>query len=167
MWLCMMLDILLNYIATNSISFWMFLAVTFCITEVIFGFPIAFFIVGVSAAFTALIVAIFSELNSQPILQLSIFLTGIPVSFFLLWKNIRLFLIKTGKSSYANIVKQTGIVIEEKLNKGKIGKIKWSGTIVKAQLSDTSELNKIDVDEKVYILEIKENVFIVDHIPRS
>jgi membrane protein implicated in regulation of membrane protease activity len=79
----------------------------------------------------------------------------------LLWKPLKNF-IKGKNSGYSDMVGATAIVYEEDLTRGKIGKVKWSGTIMKCKLEDDFSLQeKIALDTEVIIIKVSHGILIV------
>ena len=79
----------------------------------------------------------------------------------LLWKPLKKF-IKGKNSGYNDMVGATAIVYGEDLSKGKIGKVKWSGTIMKCKLEDDDSLQeKIALDTEVIITKVAHGILIV------
>ncbi len=78
-----------------------------------------------------------------------------------LWVPLRKFHKKNITTEYSNMIGENAIVYEKPLLKGKIGEVKWSGTIMQAQLSDDADAQSVAPDTIVKIIAIKGNVLTV------
>ncbi len=135
---------------------WFFLGLLLVIIEACAGFTVILFILGIAC----ISVGIF--LQYAPDL---IFLNQIVAmsGFVFIWAAILYPFLKKirnrNKERYVNIIGQNAQVINAPLTNNSIGSIKWSGTIVRAQLFKGEV--EIPVGDVVTIHEVKENIFIV------
>ncbi|MDJ1258023.1 MAG: hypothetical protein MRQ07_05170 [Candidatus Midichloria sp.] len=147
---------MLNILMDNSINFWVVAAVFFIAIEIILGWSVIFFFVLGSAS---LIVSVLLSLNviSDIFGQMTTFFISALVCSGIYW-----FLFKHFKGdNYKNMAGQVAHVVSEKLVKGEIGSVKWSGTVCKAMLHSGSEEDLIEVGDKVVILDVKNNILLV------
>jgi membrane protein implicated in regulation of membrane protease activity len=151
-------------LADYAVWIWISAALTLILLEVIMGFPLVFFITGLAAFSAAFAIWLWPILVGSVIDQVIVFLGAIPLWALILWKPLKLALKKhKEQNNFLNIVGQSAIVNEAELIKGKSGNIRWSGTIVRAQLSQDVQQAKVSAGEEVTIVEVKENIFIVKH----
>ncbi len=154
----------MDQMLTSYYSVWMWIAVgvTLMFLEMIMGFPIVLFIAGLAALTTALAIYIWVNINDMFTYQIIVFLAAVPAWMGILWHPLKRALQKhKNTNNYSNIIGQTATVYENDLMPGKMGQIWWSGTIVKALLDSTDPAEKIPSGGEVYIVEVKENIFIV------
>jgi membrane-bound ClpP family serine protease len=142
-------------------EFWFILGLCLIVLEGLLGFTIITFIAGIAAINIGVLCYFFPEYYPQPVTVFSVamYCGSIGVWTLLLYKPLKA-LKNRSKGTYSNIVGQEGEVIDKPLKPGKIGKIKWSGTFVKAKLTHGAK-HQVPVGENVKIIDIKDNVFIV------
>lgn len=154
----------MDQMLTSHYFVWMWIAagVSLIFLEIIMGFPIVFFIAGLAALTAALSIYVWINLNNMFIYQVIVFLAAVPAWMGILWYPLKRALHKhKNTNNYSNIIGQTATVYENELLSGKLGQIWWSGTIVKALLESSDPSEKIPSGGEVYIVEVKENIFIV------
>ncbi|MDJ1407174.1 MAG: hypothetical protein MRQ13_02090 [Candidatus Midichloria sp.] len=147
---------MLNILMDNSINFWIVAAVFFIATEIMLGWSAIFFFVLGSAS---LIVSVLLSLNaiSDIFDQMTTFFISALVCSGIYW-----FLFKHFKGdNYKNMAGQVAHVVSEKLVKGEVGLVKWSGAVCKAMLHSGSEEGAIGVGDKVVILDVRNNILLV------
>jgi membrane protein implicated in regulation of membrane protease activity len=78
-----------------------------------------------------------------------------------LWKPLMKF--RAGKnkntSSYSDVVGGTATVAEDGLTRGKTGQVKWSGTLMNAELDESSAVSELPAGALVTIKSVSGNVF--------
>ncbi len=94
----------------------------------------------------------------QQILWLGIFTVAWAA---LLWIPMKRFRMNKQAGSFNNIIGNTASVAQAPLVKGREGTIRWSGTIVKAQLAEDAAVDQLEVDASVVITDIQQSIFIV------
>ncbi|WHQ46498.1 MAG: hypothetical protein MTP17_03250 [Candidatus Midichloria sp.] len=149
---------MLNILMDNPINFWVVAAISFIAIEIMLGWSVIFFFVLGSAS---LIVSIILSLNI--ILDIFSQMTTFFIST-LIFSGAYWFLFKHFKKrgdNYKNMAGQVAHVVSEKLVKGEVGLVKWSGTVCKAMLHSGSEEDSIEVGNKVVILDIRNNILLV------
>lgn len=79
----------------------------------------------------------------------------------ILWKPLKKFI--AGKESgFDDMVGSTAVVFGQSIQKGKMGKVKWSGTIMKCQFDpETQGLESIDPETEVIITGVSRGVLII------
>lgn len=143
---------------------WFILAICLICVEIFVGFTIVATIFSISAITLGCLVYFFPTAFSSYITQLASYCAAVSFWGLVLWKPLKLLLKKYKKNEeYTNIIGQQGEVIDKDLITGKVGKIKWSGTQVKAMIDDSHQdkYKKIEVGSIVTITNIKNNIFIV------
>jgi membrane protein implicated in regulation of membrane protease activity len=95
--------------------------------------------------------------SSNYFFQFSIF--AILISIF----TILIFIKRKTKSlqKFSNVVGDKAIIFEHSINDDIIGKLKWSGTIVKAKIAPSSSKQHFEVGEVVEIASVVGNVFYI------
>ncbi len=97
----------------------------------------------------------------EPTHQFMLFFALTGVWTGLLWKPLKKFL-KGKNGGYNDMVGSTAIVYGEDLAKGKTGKVKWSGTIMKCKVdTDYSLEGPIPLNTEVVITEVSQGILIV------
>jgi membrane protein implicated in regulation of membrane protease activity len=96
----------------------------------------------------------------SPIAQIAWFF-GFTILFgLLLWKPLKRWRLPSAKSdSYSNMIGDTVVVEELRLSQGIVGKVKWSGTVMNAELAP--ERATAEVGEKLEIIAVKGNTLVV------
>ena len=150
---------MLDFLLKNSINFWVIVAVLFIALEIFLGWSVIFFFIIGSAAF---FVGIFLFLNvvTSVISQLTVFFLFVLFcggGYWLIFKRLS----NNKNGNYKNIGGQIAHVVHVPIVKGEIGQVKWSGTVCKAMLATNSEVESLEVGDKVVILDIKSNILIV------
>ncbi|MBA8667195.1 NfeD family protein [Holosporaceae bacterium 'Namur'] len=140
-------------------EFWFLLTGIFVVLEVVLGFTIVCLFAALSC-FTVGIMVTFS-LAPNTIQQLAYFFGFTFLWTILAYKPLVNLVKKAPKDSYNNIIGGIAEVTEKNLIAGKIGAVKWSGTIFKAMLAIDAEEKEISVGKNVTIVAVKENIFIV------
>ncbi len=79
----------------------------------------------------------------------------------LLWKPLKSFI--AGKESgFDDMVGSTAVVFDQSIEKGKMGKVKWSGTIMKCQFDPEADgLEVIAPETEVTITKVSKGILIV------
>lgn len=79
----------------------------------------------------------------------------------ILWKPLKKFIGGKG-SGYDDMVGSTAVVFGQSIEKGKMGEVKWSGTIMKCQLDPEAEgLGMIDPETEVIITGVSKGVLMI------
>lgn len=146
------------------IDIWFILAIALMGLEIFLGFTIIITIFAVAALTIGCLTYFFPATYDSIIIQLATYCATVAAWALILWKPLKLLLKKNTKNGeYSNIIGQKAEVIGADLKPGKIGKISWSGTQVKAMIDDIhhDKNKKIEVGTIVKITSIKNNIFIV------
>ncbi len=91
--------------------------------------------------------------------QFTLFFVATGVWAILLWKPLKQFL-KGKETGFDDMVGSTAVVFGSPLEKGKKGKVRWSGTIMNCQL-DAEEAGSLEVGTEVTITRVSQGVLIV------
>jgi len=113
---------------------------------------------GIGAIIAGLLVGFGVIATDNIVLQFAVFFAFTALTARLLWKKLKQF--RQGKESYSNIVGDSAVVQGAALQKDKIGKVKWSGTTLSAQLSQSSTMTEIAVGQDVVIEKLQGNIAI-------
>ena len=70
-------------------------------------------------------------------------------------------MMKPSEEAYSDII-GTHAEVASKLEKGKLGTVKWSGTIMRSRIVETSEVDSIDEGQEVWIHDKDATVLLVD-----
>ena len=93
--------------------------------------------------------------------QLSLFLAFVLIWAAILWIPLKNFSFKNKSKGFNNIVGDLVEVQSGILTKNKIGKVKWSGTIIQARLDFDDKVESVEKGAGVYIKFIDGNVVTV------
>lgn len=96
--------------------------------------------------------------GSQYLLQAAIFLGTSFVWAAILWVPLQKFLKKQKNENFSNIVGDVATIYNSPLVKGKVGEVKWSGTIMQAVLSGSANVDKLDEGVLVKIIAVQGNI---------
>ena len=140
--------------------FWSIISLIFLIIELAtctFGF----IFITLGSLIVSLLLGLGIITNNNILCQLIIMLFFVIISFYIFYKTF-----KKSKIINTNTFKEniTAIVIEEDLVKGIEGKIKWSGTIINAIISQNCEVDKILINSIVVIENFRGNIAVVNKV---
>ena len=79
----------------------------------------------------------------------------------ILWYPIKAFRNKNKGDDFQNIIGDSAIVSGNELTKNKNGKVKWSGTTMKARLYADDAKDKVKKDDEVFVVAINGNTLTV------
>jgi membrane protein implicated in regulation of membrane protease activity len=143
----------------NPSSIWLIAGVLLIIIEISLLSGIGFLFTGLGAITVgaALIVGWIDSPSSQFIL----FFLSTAFWTVVLWKPLKNFI--AGKESgFDDMVGSTAVVFEQSIEKGKNGKVKWSGTIMKCQFDpEAEELETIAPETEVIITAVSKGILII------
>ncbi len=143
----------------NPSAVWLIAGVILIIIEIILFSGIGFLFTGLGAITVGagLVVGWIDSLSSQFIL----FFLSSAFWTVVLWKPLKSFI--AGKESgFEDMVGSTAVVFGESIEKGKIGQVKWSGTIMKCQFDpEAEELEMIAPETEVIITAVSKGILII------
>ena len=140
-------------------SIWLFVGALLIILELVLIPGIGFLFAGLGAISVGagLIAGWIDGLSAQ----LIVFFLATGAWTALLWKPLKKF-IGGKESGFDDMVGSTAVVFDKSIEKGKMGKVKWSGTIMKCQLDPEAEgLEMIDPDTEVTITGVSKGILII------
>jgi membrane protein implicated in regulation of membrane protease activity len=145
----------------SSSVLWLLIGVVAILVEILAIIPgIGFFFMGLGALSVSILLATEQAAALSPIAQIAWFF-GFTILFgLLLWKPLKRWRLPSAKSdSYSNMIGDTVVVEELRLSQGIVGKVKWSGTVMNAELAP--ERATAEVGEKLEIIAVKGNTLVV------
>lgn len=89
------------------------------------------------------------------LMQFIVFFLSTAVWAALLWKPLSRFYSGKRAGGYSNMIGEMAYVGSQGLRKGHVGEATWSGTIMKATLSDHSSVDSLEAGTPVIITEVK------------
>ena len=143
----------------NPSSIWLIAGVLLIIFEIALFPGIGFLFAGLGAISVSagLIAGWIDSLSAQFI----IFFFSTAFWTAILWKPLKKF-IEEKESGFDDMVGSTAIVFGQSIEKGKMGKVKWSGTIMKCQFDPGDEgLEMIDPETEVVITGISKGILLI------
>lgn len=148
----------------NSVEFyWLIAGIALFALEIKSGGVLIVFMFLSLGAFTTLIAIISGLVQTDDYLTQTItFIISSGLYTALLWKKLRKTATEVTEEEYNSMAGRTAVVIDADLEKGKTGKVKWSGTFMKAKIDRDSAVEKIAIGTEVSIKEVKGNTIIVD-----
>ncbi len=140
-------------------SIWLFVGALLIIIEIVVFPGIGFLFTGLGAITVGagLILGWVDSLSAQLIL----FFLATAFWTAILWMPLKKFI--AGKESgFDDMVGSTAVVFGQSIEKGKIGQVKWSGTIMKCQLDPkTEEPERVAPETEVIITAVSKGILIV------
>jgi membrane protein implicated in regulation of membrane protease activity len=140
-------------------SIWLIAGALLIILEIALFPGIGFLFAGLGAISVAavLIAGWIDSLSAQ----LIVFFLATGFWTAILWKPLKKFIVGKG-SGFDDMVGSTAVVFGQSIEKGKMGEVKWSGTIMKCQLDPGAEaLEMIDPETEVIITGVSRGVLII------
>jgi membrane protein implicated in regulation of membrane protease activity len=148
-------------------STWWLIAAAALMTLEAFGIPgIGFVFAGLSALLVAgvTLAGIFAE--EQYVAQFSLWFALTAVLAALLWKPMKRWRVNPEASEqFSNMIGAAAVVCGGALRRGHTGSAKWSGTTMRAELSDDAAVEELAEGETALIQEVRGTVLILK--PRS
>ena len=143
----------------NPSSIWLIAGALLIILEIILFPGIGFLFAGLGAISVGavLIVGLIDSLSAQLIL----FFLSTGFWTAIIWKPLKKFI--AGKESgFDDMVGSMAVVFGQSIEKGRIGKVKWSGTIMKCQFDPLAEgLDIIAPETEVIITGVSKGILII------
>lgn len=140
-------------------SIWFIVGVLLIILEIVLFSGIGFLFAGLGAiSVGAGLIAGWVDSWSD---QFIIFFLATGFWTVILWKPLKKFIEKK-ESGFDDMVGSTAVVFGQSIEKGKMGKVKWSGTIMKCQFDPGAEgQGMIDPEAEVIITGVSKGILIV------
>jgi membrane protein implicated in regulation of membrane protease activity len=137
-------------------SLWLIVGAVLVVAEAFIAPGVGLLFAGVGAILAGLFIGLGLIPGGNLVLQFAVFFAFTALTAGLLWKKLKQF--RQGKETYSNIVGDTATVEGAALKKGVDGKIKWSGTSLKARLIENSAVPQVSGGTEVIIEELRGNV---------
>lgn len=141
---------------------WLVLGAILLFIEVSFIPSIGFLFAGLAAITVGGLLTFDLISPNDHLFQLSLFLIFTCLWAAILWlpmKKLRAF--GTKAPVYQDMIGDTVIIEESDLEKGKVGRVKWSGTIMNARLHPHVNVEKVSVGNEMVIAQVRGNMLIV------
>jgi membrane protein implicated in regulation of membrane protease activity len=140
---------------------WLVIGIVAMLIEILAIIPgIGLLFIGLAALSVGILVT--TEMGATVgLIGQSVWFFGLTVVYaVLLWKPLKRWRISSAKGeTYNNMVGDTAIVIENPLQQGIMGKVRWSGTIMNAKLHENGATAPLDATVK--IIAVEGNILIV------
>lgn len=150
--------------AISIAIYWLVLS-ALCFALEVFGVVgVGFFFAGLGALSVAILMQTGTPAEAAFIAQFAWFFGFTMLWTAALWKPIKRYQSRKRPSDFSNMVGDRAIVVGAPLEKNKDGQVKWSGTLMVAELSQDSAAQSIGIDEAVVIKSVKGNRLFVDTI---
>lgn len=154
-----------TYIQQHNEVMWMLVGAAFIALEAFGISGIGFFFAGLGALTLGGLMS-FNVIYPESIYsQLSWFMGFSIIWTILLWKPLKKIMSSSEKDSFSNIIGTRGTVSGAPLQKGSVGRVRWSGTTMKAQVVSSAKVDTIDAGTDVWIHGIEGNMLLVDVEP--
>jgi len=124
-----------------------------------FGLPgIGFMFAGLGAILTGVITELGGVAADDTVSQAAIFCASTILFALLLWKKIKAWRLNPKEKPYNNIIGDKAIVAEAGLKKGSTGQVRWSGTLMQAEIDEKESITDIAAGTHVHISAVEGNV---------
>ena len=151
-----------EYFISNPGVLWVVAAVVFIIIEV--SIPgIGGLFSGVAALSLGTLL-IFDIIAPETFIAQLAWFFGLTIFWaVVLWKPLKKMMKPSGEA-YSDIIGSPAKVVS-RMEKGKLGTVKWSGTTVRSRIIETSAVDSIDADQEVWIHDKDGTVLLIDVSP--
>jgi membrane protein implicated in regulation of membrane protease activity len=141
-------------------NYWIIFGVLLILIETFTVPGIGFLFAGLGAFTTSFLISFELISSFDYLIQATSFLASSVLFALVLFKPLT----KTYRKShgYKNIIGSEAVVYGDKLVTGKLGHVRWSGTIMNAMLSNKCTAREIQVGETVRIEALEGNILIVN-----
>lgn len=146
--------------ATQLVIAWLSVGVFLFATELLVP-GVGLMFTGLGALTTGMLLNFSLIPSDNYMFQIVVFLGSSAVWTFLLWKPIKKARFGKKRRGYNNIVGEIAIVGRDGLDKTSGGEVKWSGTLMRAKLSQNVSSEYIEPETPVRIEDVVGNVLIV------
>ncbi len=127
-----------------------------------FGIPgIGFLFAGLSAILVGITVQ--SNLVGQAayVAQIALFFMFTAIFAALMWKKLKAWRLNPKQGEYSNMVGDSATIALSGLQKGALGQVRWSGTLMQAELDAEEPAQALPEGTRVRITAVRGNVLIV------
>lgn len=129
-----------QYISNNPAGFWLILSLILFIAEVTMFQLIGVLFLALGALLLGVLITLGIFAESSLVSQVALFLCFSGLCALILWKPLKRLKSKKGQE-YSDVIGSYATVINAPLEQGKIGRVKWSGTIMRAKLATANTTN--------------------------
>jgi membrane protein implicated in regulation of membrane protease activity len=140
---------------------WLIAGIALCGAEALIGPGVGIVVAGLAAMCVGLILEMGLAAMDAYAVQAAWFFGLTVVWALVLWKPIRRLRVGRGSQHYSNIVGEIGEVGAEGLRAGMHGEVRWSGTLMRAELAAGAQVEEIPAGAQVVIVEVKGATLIV------
>lgn len=95
------------------------------------------------------------------IAQIALWFTLTALFAALLWKKLKKWHISSKSSDYQNMIGDNATIALSGLQKGAVGQVRWSGTLMSAELDPAESAHGLSEGTRVIITAVKGNVLVV------
>lgn len=156
--------LMIQEIFNNTSILWVTIAVVFIIVEI--SAPGIGGLFSGLAGFTLAALLIFGIIQPETFIAEVAWFLGLTVFWaVVLWKPFKK-IMRSSKRGYSNIIGSEACTLDT-LEKGKIGTVMWSGTIMRSKIIETSRTTTIAKDTQVWVHDKKGTVLLVDNKPKN
>ena len=150
----------------NPIDIWLILAALLFVIDVFVTGGIGLVFGGLAALATAFLIYIGLLDSDAELLQMAAALTLTTLFGALLWKPLKKWRLNpTLENNITNVIGDTATVVNGSLKKGVVGRVKWSGTVMHAELDAAATGDELPEGSITTITNMKGTTLTV--IPRS
>lgn len=127
-----------------------------------FGLPgIGFLFAGLGAILVGVAIEAGMVGAASYIAQFAVFFAFTSIFAVLLWKKIKAWRMNPGAETYQNMVGDSAVIALSGLQKGARGQVRWSGTLMSAEIDDSETALGLPEGTVVRIVAVKGNVVYV------
>ena len=153
-----------SFLASDPATSWLIVGAGLIFLEILVA-GVGLLFAGFAAILVGLLVNYSIISTDDFIMQLGAFFALTTFIAAILWKKLKSWRINPdNKDSFSNMVGNSAIVATD-FNKGDIGKVKWSGTIMNAEIHKSSDKDSFSKNDVVEIKEVDGNTLFI--IPRD
>ena len=95
------------------------------------------------------------------IAQGALFFTFTAIFAALLWKKLKAWRLNPSSNEYQNMIGDSAVIALSGLQKGAVGQVRWSGTLMSAELDATESAHGLAEGTRVVITAVRGNVLVV------
>lgn len=131
---------------------WLIVGAVFLALEA-FGLPgLGLVFAGIGAIVTGIVIESGGVEASDIVLQGAVFCAGTVISALLLWKKLKQWRLNPKQPEYSNIVGEMAVVAGAGLTRGERGQVRWSGTVMQAEIDGDAEAIEAGAQVKITAL---------------
>jgi membrane protein implicated in regulation of membrane protease activity len=124
-----------------------------------FGLPgIGFLFAGLSAILVGIAVEAGLIGVQEQIIQFAVFFIFASLFAAILWKKLKSWRLRPSQNIYQNMVGDKAVIVQAGLQKGAQGTVRWSGTLMQAEIDVSETAQALPKDTLVEIISVNGNV---------